>query len=50
MAWFYGGAYIVGSKEQRGGAEAMIRASDGNIVWVAGNYRVRHLTVDIDRN
>jgi carboxylesterase type B len=40
MAWFYGGAYIIGSKEQRGDAEAMIRASDGNVVWVAGNYRL----------
>ncbi|RDI79000.1 hypothetical protein Vi05172_g11024 [Venturia inaequalis] len=40
VAWFYGGAYSLGSKEQRGGADAMIKASGGNLVWVAGNYRL----------
>jgi carboxylesterase type B len=40
MMWYYGGAYIVGSKEQRGNAEAMVKASGGNIIWVASNYRL----------
>ncbi|KAF2423187.1 alpha/beta-hydrolase [Tothia fuscella] len=40
MAWYYGGAYVVGSKEQRGGAEAFIKAAEGNLIWVAGNYRL----------
>ncbi|KAF2396587.1 alpha/beta-hydrolase [Trichodelitschia bisporula] len=37
--WVYGGAYIVGSKEGANAA-AMIRASKGNLIWVAGNYRL----------
>jgi hypothetical protein len=31
---------VVGSKEQKGDAEAIVRASKGNLIWVAGNYRV----------
>ena len=38
--WVYGGAYIMGSKEQRTNAETMVRASNGNLVWVAANYRL----------
>jgi carboxylesterase type B len=40
--WIHGGAYVGGSKEQRGNAEVMVRASKANLIWVAANYRVGH--------
>lgn len=38
--WIYGGAYILGSKDGIYDGTGLIRASGGNIVFVAANYRL----------
>jgi carboxylesterase type B len=38
--WIYGGAYLLGSKEGRVDGAPLIRASGGNMIFIAANYRV----------
>jgi carboxylesterase type B len=38
--WIYGGAYILGTKDGLYDGTGLIKASDGNVIYVAGNYRV----------
>ncbi|KAK4442413.1 Alpha/Beta hydrolase protein [Podospora aff. communis PSN243] len=54
VVWFYGGAYVFGSKDTglasgsplydgRGLTEAAHNLSGGKLIYVAGNYRLAHL-------
>jgi hypothetical protein len=43
--WIYGGAYLVGDKNYDGAA--VVKASGNNVVYVAGNYRVRESPIYI---
>lgn len=38
--WIYGGAYLMGSKEGRYDGTPFIRATGGNVIFIAANYRV----------
>jgi carboxylesterase type B len=38
--WIYGGAYLLGSKEGQYDGTPVVKASGGNVIYVAGNYRV----------
>ncbi|QDS70471.1 hypothetical protein FKW77_009992 [Venturia effusa] len=38
--WIYGGAFIVGSKDGIYDGTPLVKQSDGNIIYVAGNYRL----------
>jgi carboxylesterase type B len=40
--WIYGGAFGLGSKEQMGlyNPTELIKRADGEMIWVAGNYRL----------
>ncbi|KAL8836944.1 MAG: hypothetical protein Q9170_002705 [Blastenia crenularia] len=46
VSWFYGGAYIFGGKDQAEGVlpfydgTGLIQESDGNVIFVASNYRL----------
>ncbi|KAF2401130.1 alpha/beta-hydrolase [Trichodelitschia bisporula] len=38
--WIYGGAYLLGNKEGQYDGTPVVRASGGNLIYVAGNYRL----------
>jgi carboxylesterase type B len=38
--WIYGGAYLLGSKEGQYDGTPIIKASGGNVIYIAANYRV----------
>jgi acetyl esterase/lipase len=40
--WIYGGAFILGSKDGMYDGTPLVKQSDGNVIYVAGNYRVGH--------
>jgi len=43
LNWIYGGAYILGSKDGLYDGSPLVRASQENIIYVAGNYRLGSL-------
>lgn len=47
--WIYGGAFILGSKDGMYDGTPLVKQSDGNVIYVAGNYRVneRHLKISL---
>lgn len=53
ISWFYGGAYIFGAKDQFGDVlplydgTGLIQEFGGNVIFIASNYRVRHLLRNI---
>ncbi|KAE9964974.1 hypothetical protein BLS_007936 [Venturia inaequalis] len=38
--WIYGGAFIVGSKDGMYDGTPLVKQADGNVIYVAGNYRL----------
>lgn len=38
--WIYGGAYILGAKDGIYDGTGIIKNAGGNVIYVAGNYRV----------
>ncbi|KAF2399881.1 alpha/beta-hydrolase [Trichodelitschia bisporula] len=38
--WIYGGAYILGAKDGMYAGGPVVKASGGNVIYVAGNYRL----------
>lgn len=45
--WIYGGAFIVGSKDGMYDGTPLVKQADGNVIYVAGNYRVTDLHLAI---
>lgn len=43
--WIYGGAYLLGSKEGQYDGTPLVAQSQGNLVYIAGNYRVREVSI-----
>src|ERR1700712_201525 len=41
--WIYGGAYILGAKDGMYDGAPLVKASGGNVIYVAGNYRLGSL-------
>ena len=50
ISWFFGGAYILGAKDQFGDilplyqGTGLIQQSGGNVIFVSSNYRVGNLS------
>jgi carboxylesterase type B len=43
LNWIYGGAYVLGSKDVLYDGTPFVKASKGNFIYVAGNYRLGSL-------